>query len=146
MSAGVLGGCFSWWLRSSRERAGTRDLAGRFSVRVAAVSAPLTTLSGGDQQKAVLARWLRRNPQVLLLDEPTQGVDVSSRAQIYQHMKNEARQAAACSLPRPTSKSSPSCDRVVIVADGKASASLSARDLTAGRSVCGSAGDSRPAA
>jgi len=71
-------------LRRRRERRDSRGLMGEFFIKAASTEAPLESLSGGNQQKVILARWLRRKPRVLLLDEPTQGVDVSARAEIYE--------------------------------------------------------------
>jgi ribose transport system ATP-binding protein len=72
------------------ERADARRTVTRFAVRTPAVTAPLLTLSGGNQQKAMLARWLLRHPRVLLLDEPTQGVDVGARSEIYEYIVGAA--------------------------------------------------------
>jgi ribose transport system ATP-binding protein len=75
------------WLGHGRERAAAVDAIRRFGIRAPQVTAPLTALSGGNQQKVVVARWLQRAPRVLLLDEPTQGVDVGARADIHAQIR-----------------------------------------------------------
>lgn len=72
-----------FWLRDHQEREDVQADIDRFSIRTPNGSAPIESLSGGNQQKVVLARWLRQHPKLLLLDEPTQGVDVGARAEIY---------------------------------------------------------------
>src|SRR3954452_11578651 len=67
-----------------QERQDSARAISAFFIRVAGHQRPIETLPGGNQQKVVLARWLRQHPKVLLLDEPTQGVDVGARAEIYQ--------------------------------------------------------------
>ena len=63
-------------------------------------------LSGGNQQKVVLARWLLRECRVLLLDEPTRGVDVATKAEIYRLITELAGAGSACSSSRRSSRSS----------------------------------------
>lgn len=67
-----------------------------FAVRAASVQEPIQTLSGGNQQKVVLSRSLRNRPTVLLLDEPTQGIDVGARQEIHAHIRSQA--AAGCAV------------------------------------------------
>ncbi|RZM00983.1 MAG: sugar ABC transporter ATP-binding protein [Variovorax sp.] len=71
------------WLRPALERGIARRLVERLRVRSHSIEQPVSTLSGGNQQKVVFARWLHRECRVLLLDEPTRGVDVGARADLY---------------------------------------------------------------
>lgn len=70
------------WIKQSRERRAARQLIEEFGVRAPTEVAPLTALSGGNQQKVILARWLATDPQFLILDEPTRGIDVGAHAEI----------------------------------------------------------------
>lgn len=83
----AIGDLSTYWrglrLRDRRMRSDGVSLMAQFTVKSASERALMTTLSGGNQQKVVLARWMRRRPQLLLLDEPTQGVDVGARSEIY---------------------------------------------------------------
>lgn len=71
------------WLRLGQERNWVRDYFSRLRVRAASPEVPITTLSGGNQQKVVLAKCLARRCRVLMLDEPTRGVDVGAKAEIH---------------------------------------------------------------
>lgn len=71
------------WLRPALERGIARRFVDRLRVRSHGIEQPVSTLSGGNQQKVVFARWLHRECKVLLLDEPTRGVDVGARADLY---------------------------------------------------------------
>jgi rhamnose transport system ATP-binding protein len=70
-----------------RERASAQDYVDRLRIKAPSVRADVGTLSGGNQQKVALARWLSTNPAVVILDEPTQGVDVGSKAEIHALMQ-----------------------------------------------------------
>ena len=67
----------------------------KFGVKTASIELPAHFLSGGNQQKVVLARWLSLNPRIILFDEPTRGVDVGARASIYDQMRALANEGAA---------------------------------------------------
>jgi ribose transport system ATP-binding protein len=87
--------------------------------------------SGGNQQKAVLARWLRTKPKVLLLDEPTQGVDVGAKASIYHHVAEAARDGTAVLVTSSDPKELVHlCDRVLVLRAGMLVAELTGPWLT----------------
>ena len=77
--------------RAGRRTRSSPDLA----IRTRSSESPVRTLSGGNQQKVVLARWLAREPRILILDEPTRGIDVGSKAEIYQLLDRLAAQGVA---------------------------------------------------
>lgn len=90
----------SYWRRffldHRQEHRDTGDLIEQHSVRTTSAKVPIAALSGGNQQKVVLGKWVRRDPSLLLLDEPTQGVDVTSRNEIYQTLRQLA--AGGCGI------------------------------------------------
>ena len=91
-----------------------------------------STLSGGNQQKVVLARWMRCGAQVLALDEPTQGVDVAAKTMIYQALTAAARQGTSVIVASSDSEElARLCDRVVVLRDGQVTAELHGSALTA---------------
>ena len=74
------------WLNHGKLRQATADLMRRFVVKADAPGQPASELSGGNQQKLVLGKWLQLGPQLVLLDEPTQGIDVGARQEIYDRL------------------------------------------------------------
>ncbi|MEY3142108.1 MAG: hypothetical protein RLY21_601 [Planctomycetota bacterium] len=80
----------------SGERAVARRWIDAFAIRCARPSAPISSLSGGNQQKFALARWLETQPRVLIIDEPTRGVDVGAKAEIYRIIADLAVKGLAC--------------------------------------------------
>ena len=98
-----------------------------FSVAASAPTQLLRTLSGGNQQKVLLARWLRRGPRVLLLDEPTRGVDVSARREIAAAVRASAVAGAAVLLASDDYEELCAvADRVVVLVDGRTAGELTA--------------------
>ncbi len=78
------------WLRSGPERKLATELVQRLSIKTDGVDAPGSSLSGGNQQKVALSRWLATQPKVLILDEPTQGVDVGAKSEIHRLIRELA--------------------------------------------------------
>jgi len=85
-------------VRRATERAKTKELLDLTSVQPPNPSAKVVSLSGGNQQKVLFARWLLRNPRVLILDEPTRGVDVAARAAIHRLINKLAAEGSAVLL------------------------------------------------
>jgi rhamnose transport system ATP-binding protein len=108
-----------------RERAVARSFVERLSIKTAALEAPAGALSGGNQQKLALARWLAAAPTVLILDEPTQGIDVAAKAEIHALMGQLAARGLAIlmissELPEILGMS----DRIVVLRKGTVAAIL----------------------
>ncbi|MFE7129795.1 sugar ABC transporter ATP-binding protein [Streptomyces sp. NPDC057638] len=118
------------WLDRRAERAAARRATQELSLRPDHPDAPVRTLSGGNQQKAVLARWLLRGCRVLLLDEPTRGVDVGARADLYAVIRRLADEGLAVLL---VSSEIPEvlglADRVLVLREGRVVHRADARDL-----------------
>ncbi|MFD6415258.1 sugar ABC transporter ATP-binding protein [Streptomyces sp. NPDC060194] len=108
------------WLDRSGERRAAHTAIRELSLRPDNPDAPVRTLSGGNQQKAVLARWLLRGCRVLLLDEPTRGVDVGARAELYAVVRRLADEGLAVLL---VSSEVPEvlglADRVLVLREGR---------------------------
>jgi ribose transport system ATP-binding protein len=125
----------SYWrggrLRLGAERTDARELLKAYLIRAQSEQAPLSSLSGGNQQKVIVARWLRRNPRVLLLDEPTQGVDVGARAEIYSLIRNAtAGGTAVVVVSSDLQELAGLSDRCLLLDRGRTAGSVSGPDLT----------------
>jgi ABC-type sugar transport system ATPase subunit len=112
-------------VRRRRAREHARDLVSAMQVRHQSLDQQVLTLSGGNQQKVVLGKFLALEPRVLLLDEPTRGVDVATKAEIYQLVRSRADQGMAAMV---VSSELPEllawCDRVMVLVDGRHVATL----------------------
>ncbi|MCO1653561.1 sugar ABC transporter ATP-binding protein [Pseudonocardia humida] len=124
----------SGFVREDAERDAARTETARLDVRPADVRRPARTLSGGNQQKVVLARWLLQGCKVLLLDEPTRGVDVGARSEIYALIRELAASGVAVVV---VSSEVPEvlglADRVLVVREGRVVHSAPADELDEGR-------------
>jgi ribose transport system ATP-binding protein len=78
-------------VNSDAESRAAKEVCGRLNVKAPSVEVAVGTLSGGNQQKVVLAKWLAREPKVLIFDEPTRGIDVGAKHEIYELMRGLAR-------------------------------------------------------
>jgi ribose transport system ATP-binding protein len=107
-----------------------RELGVRYGIRPNMPRLPLGALSGGNQQRAVLAKWLQSRPALLLLAEPTQGVDIGAREHIFEAIRAAARNGAAVlCASADDDQLAAVCDRVIIVARGRAVRELTGADL-----------------
>ena len=108
----------------------TDEIVGRMNVKTAGNRTPLGTLSGGNQQKIVIGRWVYAGVSVLLLDEPTRGIDVEAKAQIYELVRNLAAEGKAVIFVSSEVEELPLvCDRVIVLRDGRIGAEFTAPDI-----------------
>ena len=110
----------SGWMRGKQELAGAREWFQRLQVRPAdGATAPLDSFSGGNQQKILLGKWLRVQPKVLLLDEPTQGVDVGAKAELHRLILTAAADGTSVVINSTDEQELASlCSRVLIIRNG----------------------------
>ncbi|HTU73369.1 MAG TPA: sugar ABC transporter ATP-binding protein [Trebonia sp.] len=113
-------------IRAGAERAMASDWAARLKIKYGRLTDPVATLSGGNQQKVVLAKWLGRQPRLLIVDEPTRGIDVGTKAEVHQLLTDLARSGVAIlmissELPEVLGVS----DRVLVMREGELVAEFS---------------------
>jgi ribose transport system ATP-binding protein len=118
------------FLRRGPERGDARLWIERLQVKTPSVETPIALLSGGNQQKVVFARALRRKPPVLLLDEPTQGVDVSAKADIYQLIVDAAQTGAVLVASADSEELALICTRVIVLAGGEVLGTLAGAEIS----------------
>ena len=116
----------------------------RLALKFRSYDQPVNTLSGGNQQKVVLSKWLVTNPRVLILDEPTQGIDVQSKAEVHAMIADLARQGLAIilissELPELIGMS----DRIVVLREGRKAAEFS-REQATQEAIVRAAADAAP--
>jgi len=117
----------------AEQRDATR-LIGEFGIRTRGDRQTMSTLSGGNRQKVVLARWLSNEPTLLLLDEPSQGVDVGARAEIHRIVEHAVEHgAAAVVVSSDFEELCLLCDRVVVMRSGRVVAQLAGHELSPAR-------------
>lgn len=116
-----------------------RDAEGRLidemvkllAIRTAGVDIPVGALSGGNQQKVVIAKWLMRNPRIILLNDPTRGIDVGTKQEMYQLLRNLAEAGAAILFySTDYDELIGCCDRVLVLYDGAIGAELTGKALS----------------
>lgn len=118
-------------ISSGRERAIAQQTIQRLGVKTAGTGARITSLSGGNQQKCIIGRWLLTKPQVLLLDDPTRGIDVGAKAELYRLMDNLCREGlgiiiTSSELPELLTVS----DRIIVLNEGRLTAEFTRAEAT----------------
>ena len=124
LSAGI-------FIKARAKRSGPSRRSKRLSIRCRNIQQPVGELSGGNQQKVVIAKWLETNPKVLILDEPTRGVDVGAKAEIHGIMGELVKQGVAIlmissELPEVLGMS----DRILVMSGGRITGEIERADAT----------------
>lgn len=118
------------FLSEEKELSSVREHLEHLQLRYAHFEQPISDLSGGNQQKVVLAKWLATKPRILILDEPTQGIDVQSKATVHRMMSELAESGLAIVL---ISSEMPEllgmCDRIVVLQEGRLNAEFNHNDV-----------------
>jgi rhamnose transport system ATP-binding protein len=118
-------------LSNGRERAMAQRWGERLRLRYADLDDPVEQLSGGNQQKVVLAKWLATEPRLLVIDEPTRGIDVATKAEVHRLLSEQAAQGLAVlmissELPEVLGMA----DRVLVMREGRLTATLGREEAT----------------
>jgi ribose transport system ATP-binding protein len=130
------------WVRQQLERTRTRELAKQFAVRYARLSQKVGTLSGGNQQKVMLASRMAADPKLLVLQEPTRGVDVGARVELHRILTNIANRGCAMLLVTSDVEEAVAVShRLLIMREGAIVAELSGAGKTQARAIAFAAGE-----
>lgn len=130
-------------LRMGRARADATRIGASLNLKMAGLDEPVSSLSGGNAQKVVLGKWLLRDPSLLLLDDPTKGVDVGTKAEFYRLLARLCEQGTAILFYSSDDEELLGlCDRVLVMHDGIIRSELSGATLTKANLIAASLGAS----
>ena len=101
------------------------------SIKIAGINYPISSLSGGNQQKCLLGKWLSVKPKIIIVDEPTRGIDVGAKSEIHNLLRNLANEGVgiiiiSSELPEVMGVS----DRVIVIHEGHLAGEIDNRDMT----------------
>ena len=128
----VLDSLCKWgYILRDKRKAVIEEYADKLSIKMASVDQKVSSLSGGNQQKVVISKWLATQPKILILDEPTRGIDVGTKAEIYKLIGELSKQGLAIVL---ISSEMPEilglCRRILVMRQGKIVAEMSREEAT----------------
>ena len=118
-------------VREGRERGAVREQVSELGIRTPGLETPVRNLSGGNQQKVVLAKFLLTRPRLLLLNEPTRGIDVGAKAQVYRLIRDLAAEGTACLVASSELLELLAlCDRILVLCEGRLTAQFTRAEAT----------------
>lgn len=126
-------------LHPARERSVAREIAQELQIKIGDLTDPVNTLSGGNQQKVVVGKWLLNEPRILLMDDPTKGVDIGAKAEIYDLIDELTRRGVAVILNSSENMELLNVsDRILVLYEGRIVESLTGDQLTENHLVAAS--------
>lgn len=123
-----------------KEDAAAREWRGRLGIKTPDVRAPILSLSGGNQQKVLIARALATDARIILLDDPMRGVDVSSKREMFEHIRHEAANGKCFVLYTTETEELGNCDRIYVYYQGDITAEIPRHELSEDRVLAASFG------
>jgi ABC-type sugar transport system ATPase subunit len=124
------------FVSSAKSKARANDMIQRLSIKTPSIAAPIGGLSGGNQQKALIARWLSPGIKVLFLDEPSRGVDIGARGQIHEAIRELADNGiGTIVISSDAEELAILCDRIVVLREGEVSGELIGDEITEARII-----------
>ena len=122
---------YGFWLSERKIEELVRENVGKLSIKTPSSKTKIQSLSGGNQQKVIISRWLANNPDILILDEPTRGIDVGAKYEIYTIIADLAKQGKSIimissEMPELIGMS----DRILVMCDGRISGEVSGEEAT----------------
>lgn len=131
-------------LRMKRARQHADAIATHLDLKMAGLDAPVSALSGGNAQKVVIGKWLLRNPRILLLDDPTKGIDIATKAEFYRLLTRLCAEGTTVILYSSDDEELIGLsDRLLVMHDGRISSELAGASLTTANLVAASLGVAR---
>jgi ABC-type sugar transport system ATPase subunit len=119
------------FIHRGKERAAAQEIASKLAIRMASIESPISSLSGGNQQKTVLGRWLASGAKAFMLNSPTAAVDIGAKAEIYELIRKIAANGAAVIFTSAEVEEFPRvCHRVLVFRDGRIVGELLGHEAT----------------
>lgn len=138
----ILGQLANWgWLRNQNERKITQDYVEKLRIVLRNINQPVRELSGGNQQKVVISKWLLSKPRVMILDEPTRGIDIGAKSEVHHLMGELAAQGMgilmiSSELPEVLAMS----DRILVMKEGRITGRFTKAEATAEKIMAAATG------